>query len=32
MTLGFLQRTPSGRVALQAAYDHLGLKRPGEML
>ena len=32
MTLGFLQRTPSGRVALQAAYDHLGLKRPGELL
>lgn len=32
MTLGFLQRTPSGRVVLPAAYDHLGIRRKGELL
>lgn len=32
MTLGFLQRTPAGRVALAAAYDHLNIKRPGDLL
>jgi Holliday junction DNA helicase RuvB len=32
MTLGFLQRTPSGRVVLPAAYEHLHIKRKGELL
>lgn len=32
MTLGFLKRTPAGRVAMQAAYDHLGIPRRGELL
>jgi Holliday junction DNA helicase RuvB len=32
MKLGFLQRTPAGRLALAAAYDHLGIKRKGELL
>jgi Holliday junction DNA helicase RuvB len=32
MSLGFLKRTPAGRVALAAAYEHLGIKRPGELL
>jgi holliday junction DNA helicase RuvB len=32
MTLGFLQRTPAGRTVLPAAYEHLGLRRPGELL
>lgn len=32
MSLGFLQRSSSGRIALPAAYDHLGLKRQGELL
>lgn len=32
MALGFLQRTSAGRVALAAAYDHLDIKRPGELL
>jgi Holliday junction DNA helicase RuvB len=32
MTLGFLQRTPSGRIVLPAAYEHLGIKRKGELL
>jgi Holliday junction DNA helicase RuvB len=27
---GFLQRTPRGRMATQAAYRHLGLQAPGE--
>lgn len=26
MKLGFIRRTPSGRVATQAAYEHLGIK------
>jgi Holliday junction DNA helicase RuvB len=32
MSLGFLQRTPAGRVVLPAAYEHLGIQRPGEFL
>ncbi|HEY4525534.1 MAG TPA: Holliday junction branch migration DNA helicase RuvB [Candidatus Paceibacterota bacterium] len=32
MKLGFIQRTPAGRVVLPIAYEHLGLKRPGELL
>ena len=32
MSLGFLQRTPGGRIVLPAAYEHLGLKRRGELL
>lgn len=32
MSLGFLQRTSAGRIVLPAAYEHLGLKRPGELL
>lgn len=32
MTLGFLQRTPGGRVVLPPAYDHLGIKRKGGLL
>ena len=27
--IGFLKRTPRGRVATQGAWDHLGLKRTG---
>lgn len=29
--LGFLQRTPRGRVATRLAYDHLGLKPPSSV-
>jgi Holliday junction DNA helicase RuvB len=32
MTLGFIQRTSAGRIALPAAYDHLKIKRSGELL
>lgn len=32
MSLGFLQRTPAGRIVLPAAYEHLGIKKPGELL
>ncbi|OGZ01396.1 MAG: Holliday junction DNA helicase RuvB [Candidatus Liptonbacteria bacterium RIFCSPLOWO2_01_FULL_56_20] len=32
MTLGFIQRTSAGRMTLPAAYDHLRIKRPGELL
>ncbi len=32
MTLGFLKRTPGGRMAMPAAYEHLGIKRKGELL
>lgn len=32
MALGFLERRPAGRVALAAAYEHLGIKRRGELL
>ncbi|MDE3089302.1 MAG: Holliday junction branch migration DNA helicase RuvB [Chloroflexota bacterium] len=28
LQLGFLNRTPSGRVAMRGAYEHLGLKYP----
>jgi len=28
MQVGFLQRTPRGRVATLAAYAHLGIKPP----
>lgn len=31
MTIGFLKRTPAGRVALPAAYDHLGIQRRGDL-
>jgi Holliday junction DNA helicase RuvB len=31
MTIGFLKRTPAGRVALPPAYEHLGLKRGGDL-
>lgn len=32
MTLGFLKRTPGGRIALPAAYEHLGIRKKGELL
>ena len=32
MKIGFLQRTPAGRVALSPAYDHLKIRRSGELL
>lgn len=32
MSLGFLQRTSAGRVVLSSAYEHLGIKRKGELL
>lgn len=32
MTLGFLQRSSAGRIVLPAAYEHLGMKRRGELL
>lgn len=32
MQIGYLQRTPRGRVATLAAYKHLGLKPPNEQL
>lgn len=32
MTLGFLQRTAAGRIVLPAAYEHLGVRRPGELI
>lgn len=31
MQLGFLNRTPRGRVATKAAYDHLGLPYPAKL-
>ncbi len=30
LQLGFLQRTPRGRVATKAAYEHLGVKHSGD--
>jgi Holliday junction DNA helicase RuvB len=30
LQLGFIARTPRGRVAMRAAYQHLGLNAPGE--
>jgi Holliday junction DNA helicase RuvB len=32
MTLGFIQRSSAGRIILPAAYDHLKIRRPGELL
>lgn len=32
MSLGFLQRTSGGRIVLPPAYEHLGIKRKGELL
>lgn len=32
MTLGFLQRSSAGRIALPAAYEHLGFKQAGTLL
>ncbi|MBI4094533.1 MAG: Holliday junction branch migration DNA helicase RuvB [Candidatus Liptonbacteria bacterium] len=32
MNIGFLQRTPAGRVALPAAYAHLGIAEKGVLL
>lgn len=32
MQLGFLDRTPRGRVATSRAYEHLGVKKPNAML
>lgn len=32
MSLGFLQRTPAGRLVLPPAYDHLKMRRPGELI
>ncbi|RJP44914.1 Holliday junction branch migration DNA helicase RuvB [Candidatus Parcubacteria bacterium] len=32
MSLGFLQRSASGRVVLPAAYDHLRVRHPGDLL
>ena len=31
LQLGFLQRTPRGRVATERAYRHLGSKPPGTL-
>jgi Holliday junction DNA helicase RuvB len=30
MQLGFLSKTPRGRVATQLAYDHLGVLKDGQ--
>jgi holliday junction DNA helicase RuvB len=32
MSLGFLQRTPAGRIVLPPAYEHLDIRRPHELL
>ncbi|MBU6500440.1 MAG: Holliday junction branch migration DNA helicase RuvB [Patescibacteria group bacterium] len=32
MTLGFLQRSSAGRIALPAAYEHMKVKRPSELI
>ena len=32
MTLGFLQRSPLGRIVLPPAYEHLGIKKKGDLL
>lgn len=32
MSLGFISRSATGRTALPAAYDHLGIRRRGELL
>jgi Holliday junction DNA helicase RuvB len=31
LQLGFLQRTPRGRVATERAYRHLGVTTPGTL-
>lgn len=31
MQLGFIERTPRGRTATRSAYEHLGLKFPGQI-
>jgi len=31
LQLGFLQRTPRGRVATELAYRHLGIVAPGTL-
>lgn len=30
MQIGFISRTPRGRIATAAAYDHLGISWPGK--
>ena len=32
MQIGFLSRTPRGRVVLQAAYEHLGIEYTGQLM
>lgn len=32
MTLGFLQRSSLGRIVLPAAYEHLGIRRKGDLI
>ena len=32
MSVGLLARTPAGRVVTPAAYQHLGMKSPGDSL
>ncbi len=32
MSLGFISRTPSGRIALPAAYRHLNIKKDGQLI
>jgi len=32
MQIGFLSRTPRGRVVLPAAYEHLGIEYAGQMM
>ena len=32
MQIGYLTRTPRGRVATSAAYKHLGFKPPNEQM
>lgn len=32
MSLGFLERTPAGRIATEAAYKHLGIKTKGTLI
>ncbi len=32
MKIGFLQRTPAGRLALPAAYEHFGMRQPGSLV
>ena len=30
LKLGFLQRTPRGRIVMQRAYEHLGIELPAD--